>query len=63
MIMKRFTIIFAVLALAIAATPAAAVFTVDLGTTNVISDPGITLSHWGEAEPVPSTHGGYGGFG
>jgi hypothetical protein len=62
-IMKRLITVFALTILALAASPAKAVFTVDLGTTNVISDPGITLSHWGEAEPVPINHGGYGGFG
>ena len=62
MIMKRFTIIFAVLALAIAATPAAATFTVDLGTTAGETGPW-TLNGWGEVEPNPISHGGYGGFG
>ncbi len=62
--MKRL-IIYAVVAAVFIATPAIAVpvYTVDLGDPDVLSDAGITLNGWGEAEPVPSTHGNYGGFG
>lgn len=65
--MKKIITVFAVTILALAASPAMAVFTVDLGTTNVISDPGITLNNWGEAESgggAPGRgEGGYGGIG
>jgi len=61
--MKKTVIAFAV-ALLVCASSAQAVPTivVDLGTAaeNV---PGVTLAGWGQAEPVPSSHGGYGGFG
>jgi hypothetical protein len=64
MIMKKIITVFALTILALAASPAKAVFTVDLSyPADVVSDPGIILSHWGEAEPVPRSHGGYGGFG
>jgi hypothetical protein len=61
--MKKLITTLVITILFLAATPAMAVFTVDLGTTNVISDPGITLNGWGEDEPNPISHGGYGGFG
>jgi len=61
--MKKTVIAFAV-ALLVCAGSAQAVptLTVDLGTAaeNV---PGVTLTGWGQAEPVPTSHGGYGGFG
>jgi len=62
MIMKKIITVLAVTILALAASPAMAVLTVDLGSPDQI-DPGITISGWGEPEPVPRSHGGYGGFG
>jgi hypothetical protein len=60
MMMKTLVTICALVVVVLAAAPAKAVFTVDLGTTNVLSDPAITLNNWGEAE----SHGsGYGGIG
>ena len=60
--MKRLILTAAVCAF-VTAPAMASLYVVDLGSTNVLSDPGITLSHWGEAEPIPAGHGGYGGFG
>jgi hypothetical protein len=62
--MKKLVMIVAV-ALFVAAGPAMAVPTivVDLGTPGGESVPGVTLTGWGQAEPVPASHGGYGGFG
>jgi hypothetical protein len=46
---------------------ALAVYTVDFGTTNVLSDPGIGLSEWGQAEAgggaAGRVDGNYGGIG
>jgi len=52
----------------LAAAPAAAtLYTVNLGATNVVSDSGISLSDWGQAESgggAPGRpEGGYGGIG
>ncbi len=62
--MKKLVIIVAV-ALFVAAGPAMAVPTivVDLGTPGGEAVPGVTLTGWGQPEPVPASHGGYGGFG
>lgn len=62
--MKKLVMIFAI-ALFLAAGPAMAVPTlvVDLSSPADIVPPGVTLSGWGQAEPVPTSHGGYGGFG
>jgi hypothetical protein len=62
--MKKLVMIFAV-ALFVAAGPAMAVPTivVDLGTLGGEAVPGVTLTGWGQWEPVPIWHGGYGGFG
>ena len=55
--------------LAIASPAMATIYTVDLGESDVLSDPLITLSHWGEAEsggqdPLgPRGDGTYGGIG
>jgi len=50
-----------------AVAPAMATYIVDLGTTNGISDPGINLSGWGEAESgggaAGRDEGSYGGIG
>jgi hypothetical protein len=62
MIMKKIITILAVTILALAATPAKAVYTVDLGTPAGEAGPWI-LTGWGEVEPSPSNHGNYGGFG
>jgi len=62
--MKKLVMIVAV-ALFVAAGPATAVPTivVDLSSPADIVPPGVTLTGWGQAEPVPTSHGGYGGFG
>ena len=60
--MKTSTIICLAVVLSLSAAPAMADFyTVDLGGTNVLSDPGITLADWGQAEVTGS--GFYGGIG
>jgi len=62
--MKKLVMIVAV-ALFVAAGPAMAVPTlvVDLSSPADIVPPGVTLTGWGQPEPVPTSHGGYGGFG
>ena len=62
--MKKLVLVL-VVALFVAAGPAMAVPTivVDLSSPADIVPPGVTLTGWGQAEPVPTSHGGYGGFG
>jgi len=59
--MKKLITICVILAVLLAAGSAQASYTVDLGFTNYISHPGITLNDWGQAEPDPALHGGTGG--
>ena len=63
--MKKRIVVFFAVALLVCAGSAQAVPTlvVDLSSPADIVPPGVTLNGWGQAEPVPITHGGYGGFG
>lgn len=64
--MKKLVVMIGVM-VALTASQAMAVYTVDLGATNVLSDAGIILSEWGEAEAgggaVGRSVGNYGGIG
>jgi hypothetical protein len=65
---KLITVLSALVCLALTAPAMATLtYTVDLGATNVVSDAGITLSDWGEAESgggaAGRAEGGYGGIG
>ena len=64
--MKKFMVIIGVM-VALTTSQALAVYTVDFGTTNVLSDAGIGLAEWGEAEAgggaAGRADGGYGGIG
>jgi hypothetical protein len=48
--MRKLVTICVVVSVLIAAAPAMATYVVDLGAPDVLSDAGITLSEWGEAE-------------
>ncbi len=62
--MKKFITIFIVAILALAASPAMAIFTVDLGTAaseNAAIASGMSFTDWGEIEGIPPIgRGGYG---
>jgi hypothetical protein len=66
--MRKLATIFVVVSVLFAAAPAMATYYyVDLGATDALSDPGIALSNWGEAEAGGGdsgrAEGTYGGIG
>ena len=65
--MKKVLKICMIAAVLVAVTPAMATYSVDFGATDVLSDVGITLSEWGEAEAGGGAAGryvgNYGGIG
>jgi hypothetical protein len=58
--MKKLIITFTAMSLILVAAPAKALYKVDFGSWEPIA---YAYTNWGELEPVPQSHGNYGGFG
>ena len=58
--MKNWIIICILASMFLFAAPAMAVYHVDFGSFEPVA---YTYTNWGQLEPVPTSHGGYGGFG